>query len=128
MEGSGTRLDGEGSGTRLDREGSGTRLDGEGSGTRLDGEGPAWMEREAAPPNILDYKNGMAPLHITCCPNGSLEMAQVILSCPNTDPNILDGKHDTPLVSSNAQPKLLSTVHWTFVTEKVLRHYTLHVY
>ena len=66
--------------------------------------------KEKADPNILDFKNRMAPLHITCCPNGSSEIAQLILSCPNTDPDILDGKLDTPLhyvVSSNAEPKLL---------------------
>ena len=62
-----------------------------------------------ADPNILDYANGMAPLHIACSLKGSLEVAQVILSCPNTDPNILDDKHLTPLhfAASNAHPKIL---------------------
>ena len=65
--------------------------------------------KEKADPNILDYKNGMAPLHIACSPDGSLEMAQVILSCPNTDPDILDVKHQAPLhyAVSKSQPKLL---------------------
>ena len=65
--------------------------------------------KEKADPNILDYTNEMAPLHIACGPKGSLEMAQVILSCPNTDPNILDRTNETPLhfAAAVANPKIL---------------------
>ena len=65
--------------------------------------------KEKVDPNIPDYINGIAPLHIACGSDGSLEIAQVILSCPNTDPNILDGIKNTPLhyAVSSAQPKIL---------------------
>ena len=65
--------------------------------------------KEKVDPNIPDYINGIAPLHIACGSDGSLEIAQVILSCPNTDPNILDGIKNTPLHYAvfSAQPKIL---------------------
>ena len=66
--------------------------------------------KKKADPNILDRINGIAPLHIACNRyKGSLEKAQIILSCPNTNPNILDGKHQAPIhyAVSNAQPKIL---------------------
>ncbi len=82
-----------------------------------------------ADPNILDYtNNGMAPLHIACGPDGSIETTQVILSCPNTDPNILDGNHAAPihyavsstrpyilrcLIASNANPNIRNSDGFT---------------
>ena len=66
--------------------------------------------KEKADPNILDRINGIAPLHIACnLYKGSLEKAQIILSCPNTNPDILDVKHATPLhyAVSGAQHKIL---------------------
>ena len=65
--------------------------------------------KEKADPNIRENTKRMAPLHIACNHNLSLEIAQAILSCPNTDPDILDVKHATPLhhAVSNAQPKIL---------------------
>ena len=68
------------------------------------------MKADLADPNIFDYPDRMAPLHIACGPDGSLEIAQVILSCPNTNPNVLDGKQQAPIhyAVSNAQPNYYS--------------------
>ena len=64
---------------------------------------------EKADPNIIVFDDAIAPLHISCGPRGSLEITQAILSCPNTNPNILDGKKNTPLhfAAFNANPKIL---------------------
>ena len=64
---------------------------------------------EKADPNIFDYPDRMAPLHIACGPDGSLEIVQVILSCPNTNPDVLDHRHAAPIhfAVSSAQPKIL---------------------
>ena len=84
--------------------------------------------KEKANPNILDLTHKMAPLHIACSLHGSLEVAQVILNCPNTDPNILDGKKDAPihyavkcanikllqsLIASNANPNIRDSEGFT---------------